>query len=45
MFLGVGLGSTIGLEYYYTEVSDRWDYAGIMPLVRPFDTGLSPLLQ
>jgi hypothetical protein len=45
LFLGVGVGFTIGLEYYYTELTNRWAYADIMPLVPPFGTGLSPLLQ
>lgn len=45
IFLGVGVALTIGLEYYYTQISNRWAYADIMPLVPPFETGLSPLLQ
>jgi hypothetical protein len=45
VFLGVGVGLTIGLEYYSTEMTNRWAYADIMPLVPPFGTGLSPLLQ
>lgn len=44
-FLGTGIGLTIGLEYYYTQVSHRWAYADMMPLVPPFGTGLSPLAQ
>lgn len=45
VFIGIGAGLTVGLEYYYTEVSNRWAYADIMPLVPPFGTGLSPFLQ
>jgi hypothetical protein len=45
VFLGVGLVLTIGFEYYYTTVTLRWTYAEVMPLVPPFGTGLSPLLQ
>lgn len=41
----VGIGLTVGFEYYYTNVSLRWTYSELMPLVPPFDTGLSPLLQ
>ena len=45
MFTAIGIGLTIGFEYYYTEVSERWNYSDLMPLVPPFGTGLSPLLQ
>lgn len=45
LFLAVGIGLTIGFEYYYTNISLRWTYSELMPLVPPFGTGLSPLLQ
>lgn len=45
LFLAVGLGLTVGFEYYYTNISLRWTYSELMPLVPPFGTGLSPLLQ
>ncbi|TCD13251.1 hypothetical protein E0D97_14415 [Oricola cellulosilytica] len=45
VFLGVGIMLTVGFEYYYTNVSLRWTYSELMPLVPPFGTGLSPLLQ
>ncbi|WP_370321743.1 hypothetical protein [Oricola sp.] len=45
IYLAVGIALTISFEYYYTEVSMRWTYSDLMPLVPPFDTGLSPLLQ
>jgi hypothetical protein len=45
MYLGIGIGLTVGFEYYYTQVSLRWTYSELMPLVPPFGTGLSPLLQ
>lgn len=45
IFLGVGIALTIGFEYYYTNISLRWTYSDLMPLVPPFGTGLSPLLQ
>lgn len=45
VFLGVGIGLTVGFEYYYTNISLRWTYSDLMPLVPPFGTGLSPLLQ
>ncbi len=45
LFVAVGIVLTIGFEYYYTNVSLRWTYSDLMPLVPPFGTGLSPLLQ
>lgn len=45
VFIGTGLALTIGFEYYYTNVTLRWTYSDLMPLVPPFGTGLSPLLQ
>lgn len=44
-YLAVGIALTIGFEYYYTNISLRWTYSELMPLVPPFGTGLSPLLQ
>lgn len=45
VYLAVGVALTVGFEYYYTQVSLRWSYSDLMPLVPPFGTGLSPLLQ
>ncbi|WP_291001340.1 hypothetical protein [Hoeflea sp.] len=45
VYLGTGVALTIGFEYYYTQVTQRWTYSELMPLVPPFGTGLSPLLQ
>ena len=45
LFVLVGIGLTVGFEHYYTEVSERWNYSDLMPLVPPFGTGLSPLVQ
>lgn len=45
IFVAVGIILTIGFEYYYTNISLRWTYSDLMPLVPPFGTGLSPLLQ
>jgi type IV secretory pathway VirB2 component (pilin) len=45
IFIAVGIILTIGFEYYYTNISLRWTYSELMPLVPPFGTGLSPLLQ
>ena len=45
LFLGVGIALTIGFEFYYTQISNRWAYSELMPLIPPFGTGLSPLIQ
>lgn len=45
VFLGIGIALTIGFEFYYTEITYRWTYSDLMPLVPPFGTGLSPLVQ
>jgi hypothetical protein len=45
VFVAVGVVLTVGFEYYYTQISLRWSYSAAMPLVPPFGTGLSPLLQ
>ncbi len=44
-FVTMGIILTIGFEYYYTNISLRWTYSDLMPLVPPFGAGLSPLLQ
>jgi hypothetical protein len=45
LYLTVGVALTVSFEYYYTNISLRWTYSELMPLVPPFGTGLSPLLQ
>lgn len=45
LFVAIGVGLTIGFEYYYTQVSGRWAYSDLMPQIPPFGTGLSPLMQ
>jgi len=45
LFVAVGVGLTVGFEYYYTEVSLHWTYSELMPRVPQFGTGLSPLVQ
>ena len=45
LFVAVGIALTVGFEHYYTQVSGRWHYSDLMPLVPPFGTGLSPLVQ
>ena len=45
LFVAVGIALTVGFEHYYTQVSGRWHYSDLMPLVPPFGTGLSPLIQ
>lgn len=45
LYLGIGISLTVAFEYYYTRISLRWSYSDLMPLVPPFGTGLSPLMQ
>jgi hypothetical protein len=45
VFFGTGIVLTVGFEFYYTQITQRWTYSDLMPLVPPFGTGLSPLLQ
>ena len=45
VFYGVGLIATVGLEYLNTEITGRWAYDGVMPLLPILGTGLSPILQ
>ena len=45
VFIATGVALTVGFEFYYTQVSQRWTYSDLMPLVPPMGTGLSPLLQ
>lgn len=45
LFVAVGVALTVGFEFYYTEISKRWTYSELMPLVPPLGTGLSPLVQ
>jgi hypothetical protein len=45
LFVAIGIGLTVGFEHYYTQISGRWSYSDLMPLVPPLGTGLSPLLQ
>ena len=44
-FIAVGLILAIALEVLATRVSDRWDYAGTMPMVPVIGIGLLPILQ
>ena len=44
-FVAVGILLTVGFEFCDTNISLRWTYADLMPLVPPFGIGLSPLLQ
>ena len=45
LFVLIGVSLTIGFEYYYGQVSLRWTYSELMPIVPPLGTGLSPLMQ
>jgi hypothetical protein len=39
----IGLGCTVWSEWRNTAVRGSWAYAGIMPVLPPFSTGLLPL--
>ena len=41
----VGLGYTVFSEWLNTSVREAWAYSELMPVLPPFGTGLSPLLQ
>jgi len=45
VFFAVGLLLTIGLEYIHTQITGRWVYDGIMPVLPIIGTGLAPILQ
>ncbi len=45
IYVLTGIAITIALEYIYTQITHRWTYSDLMPLVPPLGTGLSPLLQ
>ena len=40
-----GLAYTVFSEWLNVEVRRSWTYSGLMPVLPPFDTGLSPVLQ
>lgn len=43
--MALGVGYTVFSEWLNTEVRGAWAYRALMPVVPPFGTGLSPLLQ
>lgn len=45
IFLSFGVAVTIALEYVNTQLTHRWAYSDLMPVVPLLGTGLSPLLQ
>lgn len=45
VFFAVGLLLTVGLEYVHTQITGRWAYDGIMPVLPVIGTGLTPILQ
>lgn len=45
VFFAIGLLATVALEYLNTEVTGRWVYDGVMPVIPFLGTGLSPILQ
>jgi hypothetical protein len=44
-FFALGLLATVGLEFLHTQVTGRWAYDDVMPLLPILGTGLSPILQ
>lgn len=45
VFLSTGLLVTLGIEFFSTEVLDRWSYGARMPRLPILGTGLAPMLQ
>ncbi len=45
LFIGIGLGITVGIEFLSTEVLERWTYGTAMPRLPFSGTGLAPILQ
>lgn len=43
--LAVGVGYTVFSEWLNTAVRGSWAYTNAMPVIPPFGTGLTPLLQ
>ena len=43
--IALGVGYTIFSEWFNVHVRATWSYAPAMPLLPPFGTGLSPILQ
>lgn len=43
--VAIGLAFTVFSEWLNTAVFDYWAYSELMPIVPPFGTGLSPVLQ
>ena len=44
-WLLTGLAITVALEFYSTEVADRWTYGASMPRLPVIGTGIAPLIQ
>lgn len=40
-----GVGYTIFSEWLNVEARESWEYSELMPVLPPFGTGLSPILQ
>ena len=45
VYLGIGIGITVILEWLNTEMLNNWQYVDAMPRVAGLGTGLLPLLQ
>ena len=44
-FIAFGLAYTVFSEWLNVAVRKSWTYSGLMPVIPPLDTGLSPVLQ
>lgn len=44
-FVAAGLGATVALEWWATQLAGRWIYVDAMPRLPWLQTGLLPLLQ
>lgn len=44
-YLGSGVAITVALEWWATEVAERWRYAPEMPILPGLGTGMAPVLQ
>lgn len=44
-FVLVGLGITVAIEFWATEVAGRWTYAKAMPVIPALGVGLAPMIQ
>ena len=44
-WLSTGLAITVALEFYSTEIAERWAYGASMPRLPVIGTGIAPVIQ